>query len=388
MEQVGNQAEDQGQPAADDLELGYHVDLDAFAGPLDLLLYLVRKAEVDIADIPVARIADQFVATIAAWEDLDLDIAGEFILMAATLLEIKARLIMPAASDAEGDSDEAGDLVDPRADLIGQLLAYRDTKERSDVLSALEGERLRWHGRRFSEQVPDDPEEAEALVLDNADPYALFRVWEKIQRAIAGHGPRTVIYDDVPIEERVREMEAAMAAAREARLDWFLDRVDKPVQRVGVVVAALEVVRKGVVEATQHEQYGAVHLRWRDAEERDREPALPPPPAEEPQRRRRRLPLITWRPAPGQDAEADDGSGPEPEEEVAVESDEQRFLRELEEQTGVDTVLARIADLDAGIQAHLLEAGVIEPPSTGVEPGEAGLVVSAAGAATPSDSAG
>src|SRR5689334_1524822 len=76
-----------------ELESVCTVALDAFSGPLDLLLFLVRRAEVDVIDVPIEAIADQFVATVASWQDLDLELAGEFILMAATLLEIKARLI-------------------------------------------------------------------------------------------------------------------------------------------------------------------------------------------------------------------------------------------------------------------------------------------------------
>ena len=97
--QEGSESVVSAQPANDqliadnegDLDLGYQVQLDHFAGPLDLLLYLVRKAEVDIIDIPIAQITDEFLATLRAWEDLDLEVAGDFILMAATLLEIKAK---------------------------------------------------------------------------------------------------------------------------------------------------------------------------------------------------------------------------------------------------------------------------------------------------------
>jgi hypothetical protein len=78
-----------------EFDLGYQVQLDHFAGPLDLLLYLVRKTEVDIIDIPIAQITDEFLATLKAWEELDLEVAGDFILMAATLLEIKAKMVAP-----------------------------------------------------------------------------------------------------------------------------------------------------------------------------------------------------------------------------------------------------------------------------------------------------
>src|SRR4051812_23835972 len=98
-----------GTDALPDRELDFAcaVALDSFSGPLDLLLFLVRRAEVDVVDIPIAEITDQFVATVASWQDLDLELAGDFILMAASLLEIKARLIAPPPEEpTEGDGDE------------------------------------------------------------------------------------------------------------------------------------------------------------------------------------------------------------------------------------------------------------------------------------------
>ena len=122
-----------------ELDLGYRVQLDAFSGPLDLLLYLVRRAEVDITEIPLVTIADQFLAAIGSWEAMDLDTAGDFILMASTLLEIKARLVMPPEllAEEEGEQDDE-DPIDPRADLIRQLLAYRRVKEAVRLLETAE----------------------------------------------------------------------------------------------------------------------------------------------------------------------------------------------------------------------------------------------------------
>src|ERR1043165_1426889 len=112
--------------AQPELDLGYQVALDSFSGPLDLLLFLVRRAEVDIADIPLATITDQFVAMLQATPDLDLDVAGAFILMAATLLELKSRLVMPVEEPKDGEDQEReeDEVIDPRAGLIRQLLAY------------------------------------------------------------------------------------------------------------------------------------------------------------------------------------------------------------------------------------------------------------------------
>ena len=108
---------------------GYSVKLAAFEGPLDLLLHLIRQNEVDITDIPIARIAEQYLATIELMHELDLDIAAEYLVMAATLALIKSRMLLPGEAV---DEDEG---VDPRADLVQRLLEYQRFKEVAEALS-------------------------------------------------------------------------------------------------------------------------------------------------------------------------------------------------------------------------------------------------------------
>ena len=96
----------------------YRVNLDTFAGPLDLLLYLVRKEEVDIYDIPIAKVTDQYLRYIEMLQNLDVDLAGDFLVMASTLMQIKSAMLLPK-TDAEQMAGE--DLNDPRAELIRQL---------------------------------------------------------------------------------------------------------------------------------------------------------------------------------------------------------------------------------------------------------------------------
>ena len=108
---------------------GYAVKLAVFEGPLDLLLHLIRQNEVDITDIPVARIAEQYLATIELMEELNLDVAAEYLVMAATLALIKSRMLLPD----EGAEDE--EAIDPRADLVQRLLEYQRFKEAAEALS-------------------------------------------------------------------------------------------------------------------------------------------------------------------------------------------------------------------------------------------------------------
>jgi segregation and condensation protein A len=117
---------------------GPRVSLDAFEGPLDLLLYLIREEQLDISNIPIARITDQYLATLGDLEHLDLDRAGEYLVMAAELMRIKAKMLLPR----EGDEEEE-ELVDPRAELARRLAEYREFKQVAEELSRREEE---WRG--------------------------------------------------------------------------------------------------------------------------------------------------------------------------------------------------------------------------------------------------
>ena len=111
----------------------YRVNLDIFAGPLDLLLYLVRKEEVDIYDIPIAGITDQYLHYLELLRELDIDLAGDFLVLAATLMEIKSAMLLPRAEPEQVGQDES---VDPRAELIRQLLEYKRFKDAANLLDA------------------------------------------------------------------------------------------------------------------------------------------------------------------------------------------------------------------------------------------------------------
>src|ERR1700757_2446009 len=108
----------------------YQVELETFRGPLDLLLYLVKHNEVDIRDIPIARVAEQFLQYLQAIEMIDVEWAGDFLVMAATLMEIKSRLLLPRTEEAEGEE------ADPRLELVKQLIEYKKFKDAAALLEA------------------------------------------------------------------------------------------------------------------------------------------------------------------------------------------------------------------------------------------------------------
>ncbi len=126
----------------------YRVSLAQFEGPLDLLLFFVKRDELDIYDIPIARIADEFLAYVRVLEQLDLDRAGEFVYMAALLIEIKVRMILPRP-----ELDEEGEPIDPRTELVDRLLEYMRFKEASSRFEVLQGQRAEHFTRGVGEDV-------------------------------------------------------------------------------------------------------------------------------------------------------------------------------------------------------------------------------------------
>ena len=122
----------------------YKVQLNNFEGPIDLLLYFIRRDELNIYDIPISKITKEFINTVEEWKKVHLHIAGDFIVMASTLMRIKAKLLLPRP-----ELDDDGEIMDPRTELIQQLIEYKRFKEAADLLKNLSKKR----GLNFSRQL-------------------------------------------------------------------------------------------------------------------------------------------------------------------------------------------------------------------------------------------
>ena len=349
---------DETTPAGD---LGITVALEQFSGPMDLLLYLVRRAEVDIKDLPVTTIADQFAVWVsaAAGTTIDLEAAGDFVVMAATLLEIKARMVAPPPEGTEV-ADDGEDEFDPRAGLIRKLLIYRAAKEAAFDLDRREDQRRLRHHRGHREVVPDDAAEVDAWELKDVGAGTLANLWFDLLKRIDGLGPRTVLVDDMPMGVRMAQVVEDMRNRGEGRLSELFAIDSGPVARVGIVMAVLECTRQRQLRVNQAEQYGDVRIRFRAEDDRAITAGDPGPPEQLP-KRQRRPPLVTWSGTPGQ-PESDDGETLE----EPPENEEQRFLRELESTVGVERLLSRAADLEKGFIGWWEETHPGEPLPPGV----------------------
>jgi segregation and condensation protein A len=182
--------------------------LEAFEGPLDLLLFLIRRAEVDVHDIPIAEIAGQYLASLEQLDRIDIDLAGEFLVMAATLMEIKSRLLQPAELRSRGpaDDEDTGPAEDPRAELVRQLLEY---KRHRDAADSLERRRSEWERRRpvaaaaaDAELVRAAAEQLGEVELDDLGVYDLLEAFRGILESVNFDrlGDHQIVSDDTPLE--------------------------------------------------------------------------------------------------------------------------------------------------------------------------------------------
>lgn len=236
--------------------LPYRVELDVFTGPLDLLLYLVEKDEVDIFDIPIARITNQYLEYLSVLETIDIETAGDFLVMAARLMEIKSRMLLPGPKTDE-EIDE-----DPRRELVRQLIEYRNYRQAAARLQELaRRESLVYTRARDSSALlvePTTPGPAPLHGVQVWDLVAAFaRVLRDTQTAAAASRVR---YDETPIHVHMERILAELK--RQGRLafsELFRDRVDRG-RLVGTFLALLELVKTRRVRAEQNELFGEIWI--------------------------------------------------------------------------------------------------------------------------------
>ena len=235
-------------------ESSYDVHLDIFEGPLDLLLYLIRREEIDIYDIPIAYVTRQYLEYVELMRMLNLDQAGEFLLMAATLMEIKSRMLLPREETAEEEEE------DPREELVQRLLEYQRYKELSGWLERREEDQR----DVFYRAVPVEGAEERTPTLERVSLFSLLAAL----KAAMSHAPRIALHRvsvaEVSVDER---MEFVLTTLDRRDRIAFMDLVAGAERIVMAVtfIAILELIRTRKIVARQSRAYGAIWI-YRGAE--------------------------------------------------------------------------------------------------------------------------
>jgi segregation and condensation protein A len=254
----------------------YRVNLDVYNGPLDLLLYLIRREEVDIYDIPIARVTDQYCQYVELIRDLDPNLAGEFLVLAATLMEIKSRMLLPTPPPAETGEPEG--LGDPRADLVRQLLQYKAFKDAAEELRRSADQQALRHPRG-----PARPEfRQDELDLENVQVWNLLEAFNKLMASIGRLGAaHEVVYDDTPIALHAEDILDRLRRDGNLTFGRIFEGRKKRLEIVGLFLALLELIRQNKIWVQQEKDFGEVYVFLKDVADEPARPAASGPSSSE-----------------------------------------------------------------------------------------------------------
>jgi segregation and condensation protein A len=238
---------------SDALDDAYRVQIEEFEGPLDLLLHLIKKNELDIYNIPIAAITRQYLEYMEILKELNLDIAGEFLVMAATLLQIKSRMLLPVTQD-----EEEAEAEDPRAELVRRLLEYQRYRDASFQLSS-----RNLMGRDVFARKFDSPELADLEQKDDPIDVELFELIEAFRRVLSRVSVETfhdVVTDGISIADRISEVLSLLHEAKTVSFDALFGEVVTRDLLVVTFLSILELCKLKLIKITQVESLGSIWL--------------------------------------------------------------------------------------------------------------------------------
>lgn len=232
-------------------ELPYQVRIENFEGPLDLLLHLIKKNEINIYDIPVAMIAQQYLHYLEAMEELNLNVAGDFLVMAATLLQIKSKMLLPA--DEKADEDEEG--PDPREELVRRLLEYKAFKE---AARQLDDQEKVWREVFWREQAPLVEEVEEDLPLENVSLFDLVDALKEVLERNPSSRLIEIVPDNLTVRERMNLILETLEGKDSVSFAALFEGSSHRMVVVVTFLALLELMKLRVARVFQAETFGPI----------------------------------------------------------------------------------------------------------------------------------
>ncbi|HAB17456.1 MAG TPA: segregation/condensation protein A [Verrucomicrobiota bacterium] len=253
----------------------YRVQFEVFEGPLDLLLHLVKKQEVDIYQVNLTRIATEFVAYLEQMQELDLEVAGEFLVMAATLLYLKSRELLPVDQQAQPDGDDT-DEDDPRWELIRRLVEYKKFKDAAAKLQTREAEVGQMYERR-----PLRPEWEEAPVIRRGE-VSIFELVGAVSEILKRFHSQPHLHeleaDPYSVSEKIESLRQLVGERRRVRFSELFVAARSRTEVVCIFLALLELSRMRQLELAQTDEFGEIDVNWVPPEVLT--PPPPPPPTD------------------------------------------------------------------------------------------------------------
>jgi segregation and condensation protein A len=233
----------------------YKVKLDVFEGPLDLLLYLIQKEEVDIYDIPIAKITDQYLEYMELLQLLDLNIAGEFLVMAATLMHIKSKMLLPPDENENASEQEA----DPRAELVKRLLEYKKFKEAATELSQRESTQKHFFSRvgpgiKIDDMPPAENDFFEASLFD------LITAFTKVLKDVPKDAFYQVVKDEFTVSEKIHDILHLMAERKSMLFADLFKGAKNKFEVITMFLALLELIKMKELIVMQPSNFGDIEI--------------------------------------------------------------------------------------------------------------------------------
>jgi segregation and condensation protein A len=230
----------------------YKVTLQIFEGPLDLLLYLVKQSHLEISTIPIASITDQYLKYLELMQALDLEIAGDFLVMAATLMQIKSRMLLPPEALPPEEREEP----DPTQELIQRLLEYQRFKQAAEVLSTMEKTRLVQFSRSTSsEGPPSETEEelAEASLFDLLTAFSQFMAGDVSRELV-----HEIIRDEFTVEGKIHHLRRLLEEQVRVSFTELFSKAKNKLEVVATFLALLELIRLREIVVRQTQLFGEI----------------------------------------------------------------------------------------------------------------------------------
>ena len=237
--------------------MAYQVQLENFEGPLDLLLFLLQEHEIDIYDIPVALITHQYLEYLELLKLLDLEMGGDYILMAATLIRIKSKMLLPRRL-----ADEATEEIDPREELVQRLLEYRRYKEAAHVLGNQEDQQVDIFYRPASENwedITDDMEELDIGLTNSLNLWDLLQSFKEVIDRVDNTFDRTIEREAITVEDRMDDIMRQLHNRDGLFFKDLFNEVTRPII-IGMFLALLELIRTRKIAFEQTDNVGEIWL--------------------------------------------------------------------------------------------------------------------------------
>jgi len=227
--------------------------LESFEGPLDLLLHLIRSNRISISDIPISEICRQYESYLGLMQELNLEVAGEYLVMAATLAHIKSRMLLPAPPAAAGEEPE-----DPRAELVRQLVEYQKAKAAAELLRDYDELQADTFQRGHGGEDPLEPYRDESTL--EVSLFDLLTAFRRLVETLANAAPLHVQRDEISVAEKIAWLMDRLESTPAARFDALVLELPTRGDRIAAFLAILELIRLRLIRATQDRPFGEIMI--------------------------------------------------------------------------------------------------------------------------------